>query len=218
MSYLITEDRLARLRRILQGSSDGLLIADGAGRIRFVNEAFSKMFRRPHAHLADLEDLPKLFRDPGAARRMLRAVLEDRQSWRGELVLEAGAGAAVPLAVRADVIARLDGSGALGHIVLVTNLSDRREAAAARTRLQRAILDAQQPLAAAGGAPGEATEFHDLIRAVLSNASLAMTEVADESAGPAVMPALDGLEASTRRAADLTLQMISYASEAPPEE
>ncbi len=63
MSYLITEDRLARLRRALQASADGVLIADGAGRIRFVSEAFSRFFRRPHVHLADLEDLPRLFRD-----------------------------------------------------------------------------------------------------------------------------------------------------------
>ena len=68
MSYLITEDRLARLRRALQASTDGVLIADGAGRIRFVSEAFSRFFRRPHVHLADMEDLPRLFHDPVAAR------------------------------------------------------------------------------------------------------------------------------------------------------
>ena len=34
----------------------------------------------------------------------------------------------------------------------------------------------------------------------------------DESAGAAVVPTLDGLEASTKRATDLTLQIISYAA------
>jgi PAS domain-containing protein len=203
MSYLITEDRLARQRRALQASGDGVLIADGVGRIRFVNEAFSRLFRRPHAHLADLGDLPPLFREPA----------EDRRSWRGELPLDAGAGQSVPLAVRADVIPRLDGAGALGYIVLITNLSERREADAALDRVQRAILDVQRPLAAPEIRTGGNAEFQELIHAVLASASLAVMEVAEETDGPAVVPTLDGLEASTKRAADLALQMIAYASE-----
>jgi light-regulated signal transduction histidine kinase (bacteriophytochrome) len=213
MSYLITEDRLARQRRALQASGDGVLIADGVGRIRFVNEAFSRLFRRPHAHLADLGDLPPLFREPAAARSMVRTVMEDRRSWRGELPLDAGAGLSVPLAVRADVIPRLDGSGALGYIVLITNMSERREADAALDRVQRAILDVQRPLVQPEVRAGDAAEFQELIHAVLASASLAVMEVAEETDGPAVVPTLDGLEASTKRAADLALQMIAYAAE-----
>ena len=211
MSYLITEDRLARLRRALQGSTNGVLIADGAARIRFVNEAFSSYFRRPHIHLADLEDLPRLFRDPAAARGMVRTVVEERQSWRGELPLDAGGGDSLPLAIRADVIARPDGSGVLGYIVLVTNMSVDREAQAARVRLERAIRAAQRPLAQAEFS-GDGAEFEDLLKAVLANASMAVIEVGEESVGPAVIPSLDGLEASTKRAAELALQMITYAA------
>jgi len=211
MSYLITEDRLARLRRALQGSANGVLIADGAARIRFVNEAFSRYFRRPHVHLADLEDLPRLFRDPAAARGMVRTVVEERQSWRGELPLDAGGGNSLPLAIRADVIARPDGSGILGYIVLVTNMSEDREAQAARGRLERAIRAAQRPLVQAEQ-PTDGIEFEKLLKAVLANASMAVIEVGEESAGPAVIPSLDGLEASTKRAAELALQMITYAA------
>jgi hypothetical protein len=39
-----------------------------------------------------------------------------------------------------------------------------------------------------------------------------MTEVADDASGASVVPTLDGLEASTRRATDLALQMILYAT------
>jgi two-component system, chemotaxis family, sensor kinase Cph1 len=212
MSYLITEDRLARLRGALQTSTDGVLIADGVGRIRFVNEAFSRFFRRPHVHLADLDDLPPLFHDAATARGMVRALLEDKQSWSGELPLNAGAGVVVPLAVRADVIARLDGSGALGYIVLVTNMSEPRQAGAARDRVQRAILDAQQPLAQRSVPPDDAGDFQELLQAVLANASLAIMEVAEESAGSEVVPTLDSVEASTKRATDLTLQIIAYAA------
>jgi hypothetical protein len=212
MSYLITEDRLAQLRRALQASREGVLVADGKGRIRFANEAFSGFFRRPHVHIADLDDLPPLFRDPVRARNMVRTVIETQQSWRGELPLDAGGGVEIPLAVRADVIPRLDGCGALGYIVLVTNLSDRREADAARDRVHRAIAAAQRPLVQLERAIGGGENSQDLIQAVLASASLAMTEVADDADGTAVVPTLDGLEASTRRATDLALQMILYAT------
>jgi light-regulated signal transduction histidine kinase (bacteriophytochrome) len=166
MSYLITEDRMARLRRALQASADGVLIADGAGRIRFVSEAFSKFFRRPHVHLADMEDLPRHFHDPSAARDMVRAVMDEERSWRGELQLDAGSGRVIPLAIRADVIPRLDGYGALGRIVLVTNMSDGREADAARDRVQCAIRDAQRPLTHSEIPFAEGADFHRLLDAV----------------------------------------------------
>jgi light-regulated signal transduction histidine kinase (bacteriophytochrome) len=212
MSYLITEDRIARLRRSLQASTDGVLIADGAGRIRFVSEAFSRFFRRPHVHLADMEDLPRLFHDQAAARDMVRAVMDEERSWRGELRLDAGAGTVVHLAIRADVIPRLDGAGALGRIVLVTNMSEGREAHAARDRVQRAIHDAQRPLRQGEVPFAESADFHQLLEAVLAHASLAVLEVADDGDSSAVVPTLDDLEASTKRLADLTRQMSAYAT------
>jgi light-regulated signal transduction histidine kinase (bacteriophytochrome) len=210
MSYLITEDRLARLRLALQASDDGVLIADGSGRIRYTNEAFSRLFRRPHVHLADLDDLPPHFRDPTTARAMIRSVLDTQQSWRGELLLDAGGGAALPLAIRADVVPRLDGFGALGHIVLVTNMRERQEADAARDRVQRAILNAQWPMERSDIEAAETKESRALIAAVLASASLSVMEVADEGAGPAVVPILDSLEASAKRASDLALRVIGY--------
>jgi hypothetical protein len=142
---------------------------------------------------------------------MVRTVVEERQSWRGELPLDAGGGSSVPLAIRADVIARPDGSGILGYIVLVTNMSEDREAQEARGRLERAIRAAQRPLAQAEQT-ADGVEFEKLLKAVLANASMAVIEVGEESVGPAVVPSLDGLEASTKRAAELALQMITYAA------
>jgi light-regulated signal transduction histidine kinase (bacteriophytochrome) len=212
MSYLISEDRLAQLRLALQASTDGVLIADGNGRIRFTNEAFSRFFRRPHVHLADLDDLPPLFRDSTTARAMIRALIDRRQSWRGELPLKAGDGNGIPLMVRADVIPRLDGSGALGHIVLVTDMSERHDADAARDRVQRAIQAAQRPLGQRKLASGEPTDSQELIAAILGSASLAVMEVADEAVGPSVVPTLDALEASAKRASELALRVIGYAA------
>ncbi|MFO1302682.1 MAG: GAF domain-containing protein [Burkholderiales bacterium] len=212
MSYLITEDRLSRLRRALQASTDGVLIADGEGRIRFASEAFSRFFRRPHVHLADLDDLPRLFDDPAAARGMVRALMDDRRAWRGDLSIVSGDGGFVPVAIRADVIPRVDGVGALGYIVLVTNTTEDRAAAAARVRVRSVIEDAQRPLHQREMAYGERADFEHLLGAVIEHATLAVMEVADEPDSVAVVPTLDELEASTRRLADLARQMSAYAA------
>ena len=212
MSYLITEDRLAKLRGALQAGNDGVLIADGAGRIRFVNEAFSRFFRRPHVHLADMEDLPRLFHNPAIARQMVGAVMQDKRSWRGELELDAGNGHRVPLAIRADVIPRLDGQGALGRIVIVTNMSDGHAADAARDRVQSAIRDALRPIDRESAAQGS-TAVEQLLEAVAAHARLAVMEVADEADAATVVPTLDDLEASTKRLADIAREIGAYAAE-----
>ena len=93
MSYLITEDRLARLRRALQASADGVLIADGEGRIRFVERGVLAFLpaaaRAPGRHGRPAPPVPR----PAAAREMVRAVMDEERSWRGELQLDAGGGA-----------------------------------------------------------------------------------------------------------------------------
>jgi len=229
MSYLLTERRLAHLRDALQRADEGVLLCDGEGRILIVNEAFSRLFRHPHTHLVDLDDLPRLFRDPTRAREMIRAVREEGTNWRGELLLrDEEGGEGIPVAIRADRVERPDGLAAVGHIVLVTNLTQWSEARATRERLRRAILDAQEPLVFTGavgrvteGPPfvelaGEAAEnggaaVRALIKAILTNASVAVAELADGGTSPAVIPTLDGLEAATFRAADLTRRITEYA-------
>lgn len=212
MSLLLTERRMSALRDAIQKADEGVLISDGAGRILFANEAFSRLFRRPHRHLVDLDDLAPHFRKPWRVREMIRAVREERRNWRGELEMDAGGEEpGIPIAVRADRVERPDGQGAMGHIVLVTNLTERQEATAARERLRRAILDAQEPLMLAGLTAEGVPPFEELIRAVLVNASVAVAEVAEAGASADVIPVLDGLEAATKRAAELTRRITSYA-------
>ena len=215
MSYLLMEQRMAHLRGAIQRADEGVLISDGVGRILFVNEAFSRMFKRPHRHLVELSDLPALFLEPARAAEMVRAVLEQRRNWRGELVLEAGRGASgIPLAIRADRVERPDGGGALGHIVLLTNLTDWKAAGQARERLRRAIVEAQDRAALSARAEEQASpDFDALIGAVLTNASLAVAEVVEGGDSPSVIHVLDGLEAATRRATTLTRQIAALPVE-----
>lgn len=215
MSLLLIERRLTSLKEAIQKADEGVLISDGQGRILFANEAFSRLFRSPHRHLVELDDLPPLFRRPWRVREMIRSVKEERRNWRGELEVDGlGDESGVPIAVRADRVERPDGAGAMGHIVLVTNLTVQQEATAARDRLRRAILDAQEPAALAGISEGGS--FQELIRAVLINASMAVAEVAEGGADAQVIPVLDGLEAATKRATELTRRITAYA--VPPGE
>ena len=92
-------------------------------------------------------------------------------------------------------------------------MSVRHEADATRDRLQRAILDAQVPMAQMELPMSGSAQSMDLMKAVFASVSLAVLEVAEESDGPAVVPTLDSLEASTQRVADLARLMIAYGGE-----
>lgn len=211
MSVLLTEDRLRRMRLALQRADEGLVIADAAGRILLVNESFSKLFQRPHAHLGTLAELALLIRPPESARAILRSLMKEHRSWRGVLTLAIGDETELPIAVRGDAILR-PGGGVLGYIVVINSIAARRRASASRERLHQAILEAQRPLALGGLGADAASDFGDLVRAVLSTASVAVMEIANDGAAPAAAPLLDDLEASTRRVADLARQVITYST------
>ena len=147
MSYLLVEDRLENLSQALQGSDEGILIADGAGKVRFMNQAFRRFFELQTPGELTLADLPAAFGDSPAARSLVESVLEQRQSWQGELALHATAERPATVAVRAEVIPRLEGFGALGFILLATSLAARDADESARARAREAIRAAQEPLA-----------------------------------------------------------------------
>ncbi len=127
-------------------------------------------------------------------------------------MLDAGGGSLVPLAIRADVIPRLDGFGALGRIVLVTNMTEGREAEAARDRVHRAIRDAQRPLREPEIQFSDSTDFRELLEAVLEHGCLAVMEVAEDADSATVVPTMSDLEASMKRLSELTRQMSAYAA------
>lgn len=211
LSYLVMGERLADLSRALQDSDDGVLIADGAGQVRFMNDALRRFQPFEPAALRHIEDLLSGFVDSDQAVDLRDAVLERRQSWQGELALAVEGAAGEPVAVRAEVIPRIDGFGVLGFIVLVTSLQSRQADEAARERAREALRIAQGPLMSLHSHPTLGLDRANLVDAVSASANLAVLEVAQQGPAVDVARTLEGLGASSRRAAELAQQVLALA-------
>jgi hypothetical protein len=94
--------------------------------------------------------------------------------------------AAVPVSVRAEVVPASNGM-LLGFVLTLVDLSDSHRAADARRHLEQKLMPADQ-------------QSDDVIRAILTNASIAAMDISDGPSGPATAPMLGELEESTQRA------------------
>jgi PAS domain-containing protein len=205
---LIAEHQLAHLRGMMGSSNEPVIVADPAGLTLFANEAFAALRRRgapaggapeggPAAALVSVE-LATLFEAPDSMRAILRAVAEERRSWRGETALVLDSGATLPVAVRTELVAARDGS-VLGYFLIVVDLTEHRRVAEVRRSLEQSLAQAidhgRQPELRSDEAAGG-----DLVGAILANASLAAMDIAEGGTTPSVPPLLQEVEASTRRA------------------
>ena len=192
---LIAEHQLAQVRATVQSSGEPVAIADADGRLLFSNPAFRHLVVGPgtDAAPATLHAMAELFTQPEALGQALLSLRGARQPWRGELALRRATGATVPVALRVEVVPGRDG-GLLGYMVIVSDLSDHLRAQAARQRLEQALQPA-------------AREADDVLRAIVTNASLAAMDIAEAQVGPVVVSLLQEVESSTQRAAALYRRM-----------
>jgi PAS domain S-box-containing protein len=186
---LIAEHQLARIRATVADSREPVLVCDPAGRLLFANRAAAELRGGEPAagsHVADL------FAPPAPLRQALEQLRGAPQTWRRELELQPASGAALPVAVRVEVVHGRERQP-LGMILTLHDLRATRHADAARAQFETALR-----------APHDSDA---VISAILTNASLAAMDLADTRAGPPVAPLLRELEASTQRAAALYAQM-----------
>jgi PAS domain S-box-containing protein len=208
---LIAERQATSALGVIQSGAEPMILADGEGQILIVNDAFHRLLERPMAPLARLDDLLLLAADQSQVREALHRVNTDRQPWRGEVRLSRGAGRELPVAVRADPVPGLRGD-VLGYILIFTDLREQREAVAIRARLERAIAESHVEAPRGGVAAVVCQDFDRLLSAILANATAAMRQIPDGSVESSAGPLLRELEAATRRAADLTTQLLGTVS------
>ncbi len=207
---LIAQDQLDNLRRQVQRSEHPVLIADTGGRILLNNEAFEGLLETAHPHLHWITDLASVFSDPAEVRGMFATLLEQRRACRGEVRLRTASGETRCLLLRGDPVVAPP-SRLLGFVILVTDLTERRAADAARRRFQevlvaphrRGMLESQD----------EPTYQH-LMSSVLGNAQLAALEISDGADTSRVPRMLDSVRVSLDRTAELLEHLVSHASRA----
>ena len=201
---LVAEHQLAGVRATVRNSREPVAIADGSGHLLFANPAFTALTGRAPDSLGTLDALAAVFSEPAQLRAGLESVRNLHQAWRGELGLlrSGGGGDPLPVGLRIELVPGREGQ-VLGFILVLSDLSDSHRADAARRHLEDALQQASRGGRRDGGPDGPGSPADQVFSAILTNASLAAMDIADNTGGPAVAPLLEEVEASTRRAAVL---------------
>ena len=208
---LIADRQATTTLSVIETAGEPMILANGNGQVLIVNEAFHRLVERPLMRVRELDDLTSLSADQTRMREILQRICTDRQPWRGELRLLHGASGDMPVAVRADPVPGLRGD-IVGFILIFTDLRQQREARAARARIERAIAESHVAAPLGGVAAMLTQDFDQLLSAILANASAAIMQITDSTAEASTGLLLRELEGATRRAAELTAQILGTVS------
>ncbi len=198
---LIAEHQLTQLRNAVASSQEAAVITDVEQRHCYPNAAFLALSGRRRDEVDSLPALAALFTAPAQAHRAIGQVRAEHRAWQGELALRRPDGRCVPVAVRAEPV-RTGQHPLLGCIFLFEDLSEAQHANTLRERLEAALTRSTRT--------ARPTESHELVGAIIANASLAAMDIAEGETGPAAAPMLAELETRTARATAL-LQQIREA-------
>ncbi|MBA4285338.1 MAG: PAS sensor protein [Xanthomonadaceae bacterium] len=205
---LIAQHQLNLVRSQVGNSKDPVVIADPDGRILYSNETFQRLPGSPGSHLETLDDLGKLFLEPDEVRERLGRLRRSRLPWRAEVALVTAGRESLPLGIRADVVPGA-GDSILGFIVILSDLTARKQTESARRHFETTLLQAERDLAEASGS-ARLRESDEVMGAILANANVAAMEIADAAGGDEIAPLLEELEASTQRAAALYRRLRAH--------
>jgi two-component system cell cycle sensor histidine kinase/response regulator CckA len=210
----ITEQRRAeraaaaserKFQTIFNAVNDGVFISGLDGRILEINEPACRMLGYSRGEL-----LQKNLRDLDTAEHAARVSsrieqIEERGQILYEAVQRAKDGRLVPVEVSARPI-ELDGLTALAGVV--RDITERKRGEGERLELERRLLHAQKLESLGVLAGGIAHDFNNLLMAILGNLDLAGLTL------PPTSPARNSIDQAiqaTRRATDLTRQLLAYS-------
>lgn len=207
---LIARDQLQRVIQVVEAAPEPTLILDGFGQFLVVNRAFRELLGLASLP-ASVEDLARLFVNDADARTMLGSLRIERRLWTGELLLRGAPGQEpIPLAVRAEPVPGEQGQD-MGYLVFASDQRARKDAEAARRRVQDVLLEARQRSREAAVDPGTAKGFGEMLDAIMTTARRSLTDISGEP-GVTLPSATASVEALTRRAAALALQLEGYTA------
>ena len=204
---LIAEDQLAQVRRQVAGSEQPVVICDARGGIALANEAFDRLLPALRgARPRRMEDLAPFFANPGEIRRRLHDLLENRQSWSGEVRLTDDDTVGKPMLVRGDPVLSAP-DRVLGFVFLFNDLGERKAADAARKRFQDVVGESHR--IRAGWLDRHADiVFQGILASLVENAQLAALEIAEGLEVSRMPEMLESVRASVARTTEV-LEMLA---------
>ncbi|HEY7698882.1 MAG TPA: ATP-binding protein, partial [Vicinamibacteria bacterium] len=202
---------LERSRKLLQAIIDNsttlIAVTDREERFLLLNRSFERLLGVPQA--AALGKTPADFLPPKVSAAYLAAAaiaLSERRVAEQELDLPQGDELRSFLLVCFPL--RADADEPYGVGAVATDLTEIRRAQETRERLEAQVQHAQKLESLGLMAGGIAHDFNNILTGVIGNADLALQCVA---AGSPAHAHLERVLAATKRAAELTGQMLAYA-------
>jgi chemotaxis family two-component system sensor kinase Cph1 len=213
---LIAEDQLAQVRRQVALSDQPVIVCDPRGGITLANESFDRLLPAlKGARPRRMEELAPFFANPAEVRRRLFDLLENRQSWSGEVRLADDEGAGKPMLVRADPVFSAP-DRILGFVFLFNDLGERKAADAARRRFQDVIAESHRTRAGWLDRHADLV-FQGILASLVENAQLAALEIA-EGVEVSRMPAmLESVRASVARTTEVLEMLARQLGTAKPD-
>ena len=208
---LIAQSQLAQVRATVAGSPEAVVVADTAQQSCYANAAFYALAGCNPDAFAGLDSLVMLFTEPGRAHQMLGQVRVEQRAWRGELALRRPDGSTVPVGLRAEPVPARDHS-LLGFIFIFDDLRPAQRTHAARRQLEAALADVGRNAQPAHQAP--CLRNHELVGAIVANASLAAMDITEGGMSPTAVALLQEVQTSTARATAL-LEHIQQFGDGP---
>lgn len=213
----VTDRRLAeealrrneeRFRQILQNIADIIVILDSQGRITYETPSLARVLGYAPGHLVGASPLDLVHpEDKELVARDLAGVYEGTNNGiPTEFRMLKADGTWIYLEA---IGSRLEGESRQGSVIITArDVTDRKKAEGAKMEMERRMLHAQRLESLGVLAGGIAHNFNNLLMAILGNIDLARIDVPP---GSRAMTFLDNAMKASRRAADLTNQMLAYS-------
>lgn len=201
-----TEDALSRQAAVLDQISEGVLIADEAGRITDCNPSACRIFGYAKDTLIGMNAHGLV--TPEVEETALSDTIESDvmadQAWFGETDVQRSDG--TTLRINASVLPRRDASGAIiGRIGVVRDITESRDA-------EEALLQAQKMESLGQLTGGIAHDFNNLLGVISGNLELLRDQTEKDDSRHSFIDT--GLR-SVRRGAELTQRLLTFARKQP---
>ena len=207
---LIAQDQLEQFSSHVRVSGQPVIIADIAGKILLMNEAFRSLLPKDHPVVPHLDDLAAAFHQPDEFRWNVGELLNRRRAWRGELLLRDRGNREKPLMIRAEPV-EPSRDRVLGFVLIFSDITDRKAAEAARSRFQEGIIQSHRINSVRLDSKTDLV-YQNLLSSVVENAQLAALEITYGVETGRIAEMLESVRNSTLRTAEVLEHLIWHSS------
>ncbi|MBN1295001.1 MAG: PAS domain S-box protein, partial [Candidatus Latescibacteria bacterium] len=191
------EGKLANQSRAIEASMDGIAVLDKHRTYKYVNKAHAKIFGYDDTKEIIGKTCDFLHQEEESIRLIneILPVLNEKGSWRGEIIGKKKDKSSVPLEVSLTIVEGND------IICIVRDITERK-------KLEEQFFQAQKMESVGRLAGGVAHDFNNLLSVIGGNAEIALENMQPNSIG---LDELKEIKIAADRAANLTRQLLTFS-------